>query len=165
MSEFLQKIHQNQNWTLKNTVGRKTKCTITITVLIKDKTILIFSPSKDELVAVSEKSVLRVPDLLDWLVTATSSNLTWDRGTRGVAVKDCQPPSSSSTTICLPDHKLGPGPGLDLSDIEKIRTELGKFVLARLIPSCHSVILWTKLLLIMFNYADNSNCLFTTFKL
>ena len=81
---------------------------------------------QDELVAVSEKSVLRVPDLLDWSVTASESNLTWDRGTRGVSVRDCHPPSPSAA-----DHKIvtGPGPGLDLSDIDKIRTELGMLLI------------------------------------
>ena len=75
--------------------------------------------------AVTDKSVLRVPDLLDWLVTANTSSLTWDRGTRGVSVKECQPPAANSPCL-LPEHKLGPGPGLDLSDVERVRTELGE---------------------------------------
>ena len=75
--------------------------------------------------AVSDKSVLRVPDLLDWIVTPnTNSSLTWDRGTKGVSIKECQPPSPGSTCP-LPEHKLGPGPGLDLSDVERVRAELG----------------------------------------
>ena len=82
---------------------------------------------QDELVAVAEKSVLRVPDLLDWL--ANPSQLTWDRGTRGVALVDCEAPGKEGAAASFslpPDHKLGPGPGLDLSDIEKIKTEFGE---------------------------------------
>ena len=85
--------------------------------------------SQDELVAVSEKSVLRVADLLDWLVTAETAARTWDRGTRGVALVDCEAPGKEGAAASFslpPDHKLGPGPGLDLSDIEKIKTEFGE---------------------------------------
>ena len=74
---------------------------------------------QDELVAVSEKSVLRVADLLDWLVTAETASLSWDRGTRAIAASDCDTGPGEP-------HPPGPGGGLDLSEIEKIRTELGK---------------------------------------
>ena len=74
---------------------------------------------QDELVAVSEKSVLRVADLLDWLVTAETASLSWDRGTRAIAASDCETGPGEP-------HPPGPGGGLDLSEIEKIRTELGK---------------------------------------
>ena len=74
---------------------------------------------QDELVAVSEKSVLRVADLLDWLVTAETASLSWDRGTRALAASDCETGPGEP-------HPPGPGGGLDLSEIEKIRTELGK---------------------------------------
>ena len=77
------------------------------------------------MVAVAEKSVLRVPDLLDWI--ANPETVTWDRGTRGVSLSDCEAPAKEGTPFSLPpDHKLGPGPGLDLSDIEKIKAELGE---------------------------------------
>ena len=71
--------------------------------------------------AVSEKSVLRVADLLDWLVTAETAARTWDRGTRALAASDCDTGPGPGEP-----HPPGPGGGLDLSEIEKIRTELGK---------------------------------------
>ena len=80
--------------------------------------LIVFSLFQDELVAVSEKSVLRVADLLDWLVTAETASLTWDRGTRAQAASDCEAGSGEP-------HPPGPGGGLDLSEIQKIRTELG----------------------------------------
>lgn len=79
---------------------------------------------EDELVAVAEKSVLRVPDLLDWL--ANPRTITWDRGTRGAALRDCDPPSQGAKDFAAPpDQKLGPGPGLDLSEVDKVRAEIG----------------------------------------
>ena len=78
-------------------------------------------PHQDELVAVSEKSVLRVADLLDWLVTAETAGRTWTRGTRAIATQDCETGPGPGEP-----HPPGPGGGLDLSEIEKIRTELGK---------------------------------------
>lgn len=65
--------------------------------------------------AVAEKSVLRVPDLLDWLAPAPT--LTWERGTRGLASRDCFPPSQAEQSQ---GQKLGPGPGLDLSEVRRI---------------------------------------------
>ena len=77
------------------------------------------------MVAVAEKSVLRVPDLLDWL--ANPRTITWDRGTRGAALRDCDPPSQGAKDFAAPpDQKLGPGPGLDLSEVDKVRAEIGK---------------------------------------
>ena len=87
--------------------------------------VLIMIHHQDELVAVAEKSVLRVPDLLDWI--AKPETVAWDRGTRGVSLSDCEAPGKEGAPFSLPpDHKLGPGPGLDLSDIEKIKAELGE---------------------------------------
>ena len=80
-------------------------------------------PYQDELVAVSEKSVLRVADLLDWLVTAETAGRTWTRGTRAIATSDCDTGPGPGEP-----HPPGPGGGLDLSEIEKIRTELGKIL-------------------------------------
>lgn len=85
--------------------------------------------------AVAEKSVLRVPDLLDWL--ASPDQVTWHRGTRGVALADCQAPAKEGPAASFslpPDHRLGPGPGLDLADIEKIRAELGERMTQTLPP-------------------------------
>jgi len=79
---------------------------------------------EDELVAVAEKSVLRVPDLLDWL--ANPRTITWDRGTRGAALRDCAPPPLGvKDSSAPPDQKLGPGPGLDLTEVDRVRTEIG----------------------------------------
>ena len=85
--------------------------------------------------AVSEKSVLRVGDLLDWQVecylvwlvsylllpqvTESSPEFRWDRGTRGVASVDCDPSLASEQP-----HPPGT-PGLDLTDVERVRAELG----------------------------------------
>ena len=43
---------------------------------------------QDEVVAVSEKAVLRVSDLLDWI--ASPKEISWDRGLKGVCEQDCQ---------------------------------------------------------------------------
>ena len=40
---------------------------------------------QDEMVAVADKAVLRVVDLLDWMPPLHT--ITWDRGTKGVANK------------------------------------------------------------------------------
>ncbi len=48
----------------------------------------VFFPSQDELVAVSEKAVLRVPDLLDWI--ADPSEVSWDRGVLGIPDEECK---------------------------------------------------------------------------
>ena len=85
--------------------------------------IIVFPVYQDELVAVSEKSVLRVADLLDWLVTAETAGRTWTRGTRAIATQDCETGPGPGEP-----HPPGPGGGLDLSEIEKIRTELGKIL-------------------------------------
>jgi hypothetical protein len=74
---------------------------------------------EDELIGVAEKSVLRVPDLLDWL--ANPKSLNWDRGTRGAAMDEC---SMEPSPDCG-NQRLGPGPGLDLSEVDKVRVELG----------------------------------------
>ena len=48
---------------------------------------VLFLPFQDELVSVSEKAVLRVSDLLDWI--ANPSDIDWDRGILGVCHDDC----------------------------------------------------------------------------
>jgi len=75
---------------------------------------------EDELIGVAEKSVLRVPDLLDWL--ANPKTLNWDRGTRGAAMDSC---SVGPESADCGNQRLGPGPGLDLSEVDKVRAELG----------------------------------------
>lgn len=44
---------------------------------------------QDEIVAVSEKAVLRVSDLLDWI--ASPKEIQWDRGLKGICEADCEP--------------------------------------------------------------------------
>ena len=53
-------------------------------------------------------------------VTAETASLTWDRGTRAQAASDCEAGAGEP-------HPPGPGGGLDLSEIQKIRTELGNY--------------------------------------
>lgn len=53
-------------------------------------------------------------------VTESSPEFRWDRGTRGVASVDCDPSLASEQP-----HPPGT-PGLDLTDVERVRAELGK---------------------------------------
>ena len=50
---------------------------------------ILFFPLQDEIVAVSEKAVLRVSDLLDWI--ASPKEIQWDRGLKGICQADCEP--------------------------------------------------------------------------
>jgi len=79
----------------------------------------------DELIAVAEKSVLRVADLIEWLVPPNT--VQWDRGTKSVCSNECVVPSELNwkQSDPPPDQKLGPGPGLDMLEVEKVRRELG----------------------------------------
>ena len=49
---------------------------------------------QDEIVAVSEKAVLRVSDLLDWI--ASPKEIQWDRGLKGICEADCEPLPSAT---------------------------------------------------------------------
>ena len=44
---------------------------------------------QDEVVAVAEKAVLQISDLLDWI--ADPKEISWDRGLLGFANADCEP--------------------------------------------------------------------------
>ncbi len=59
---------------------------------------------QDEIVAVSEKAVLRVADLLDWI--ASPKEVKWERGIKGVCEADCQAPLASSKNL---DGETGTG--------------------------------------------------------
>ncbi|XP_040583779.1 AT-rich interactive domain-containing protein 5B [Lepeophtheirus salmonis] len=68
---------------------------------------------EDEVVAVSEKAVLRVVDLLDWI--ARPSEVVWDRGLKGVHHPD-------APSLSLGDHSLYPD---FLSDIRQEKVSIG----------------------------------------
>lgn len=55
---------------------------------------LSFFLLQDELVAVSEKAVLKISDLLDWV--ANPREVRWDRGLLGVYDEDCEEVNKSS---------------------------------------------------------------------
>ena len=66
-----------------------------IRYIITSKT--FFFAFQDELVSVSEKAVLRVSDLLDWI--ANPSDIDWDRGILGVCHDDCVSNNTSSQNV------------------------------------------------------------------
>ena len=50
---------------------------------------------QDEVVAVAEKAVLQISDLLDWI--ADPKEISWDRGLLGFANADCEPQPGDKT--------------------------------------------------------------------
>jgi len=70
---------------------------------------------EDELVAVAEKAVLRVHDLLDWVVPKRSLN--WERGAKSIATGDC-----ASDVIEQNNDK---SKTIDLSEVDQAREETG----------------------------------------
>ena len=94
---------------------------------------LFFHFLQDEIVAVSEKAVLRVSDLLDWI--ASPKEIQWDRGLKGVCEADCKPlPEENSEAM---EHqydkglneKFSPGHSEFLSDVRQEKETIGKFLL------------------------------------
>ncbi|QQP50446.1 Serine protease H6, partial [Caligus rogercresseyi] len=67
----------------------------------------------DEVVAVSEKSVLRVVDLLDWI--AVPCEVVWDRGLSGVHHPD-------GSALSLGEHSLYPE---FLEDVRQEKVSIG----------------------------------------
>ena len=61
----------------------------------------VFSVLKDEVISVSEKAVLRVADLLDWI--ASPKEVHWDRGILGVCHEDCVPHPHTSLGSSNPE--------------------------------------------------------------
>ena len=84
---------------------------------------------QDEIVAVSEKAVLRVSDLLDWI--ASPKEIHWDRGLKGICEADCQPlpASASEQTIHQYDKglnaKFSPGHSEFLADVRQEKEAIG----------------------------------------
>lgn len=66
---------------------------------------------QDEVVCVSEKAVLRVVDLLDWI--ADPKDIQWYRGTLGVCHSDClsSPAEHKSSLNCNSDDSKDQGDG------------------------------------------------------
>ena len=80
---------------------------------------------QDELVAVAEKAVLRVTDLLDWI--AEPAEITWDRGLKGVYEEDCQaPPGSTAQFDSGLNSKFSPGHSDFLHDVRVEKKAIGE---------------------------------------
>ena len=81
---------------------------------------------QDELVAVSEKAVLRVPDLLDWL--ADPAEVTWDRGSLGVYGPDCAAPEDSTAQHDTGlNEKFSPWYSEFMQDVRREKQAIGEF--------------------------------------
>eukprot|EP00095_Tigriopus_kingsejongensis_P001650 maker-scaffold801_size95070-snap-gene-0.22 protein:Tk01650 transcript:maker-scaffold801_size95070-snap-gene-0.22-mRNA-1 annotation:"at-rich interactive domain-containing protein 5b" len=83
------------------------------------------SHGEDELVAVSEKAVLRVNDLLDWI--ADPKEVSWDRGLRGICGKDCSKAPDGTTAqydVGL-NAKFAPGHSEFLNDVRHEKIAIG----------------------------------------
>ena len=82
---------------------------------------------QDEIVAVSEKAVLRVSDLLDWI--ASPKEIQWDRGLKGVCEADCKPLPGSEANEHQYDKglnaKFSPGHSEFLSDVRAEKDSIG----------------------------------------
>jgi hypothetical protein len=85
---------------------------------------------QDEIVAVSEKAVLRVSDLLDWV--ASPKEIDWDRGLRGVCEADCQPLPGGNEAAASQQYdkglnaKFAPGHSDFLADVLQEKDAIGK---------------------------------------
>ena len=77
--------------------------------------------------AVSEKAVLRVSDLLDWI--ASPKEIHWDRGLRGVCEADCQNlPNSEGLTHQYDkglNARFAPGHAEFLADVRAEKEAIG----------------------------------------
>ena len=82
---------------------------------------------QDEIVAVSEKAVLRVSDLLDWI--ASPKEIQWDRGLKGICEADCQALEAGSQEPHQYDKglnaKFAPGHSEFLSDVRTEKESIG----------------------------------------
>ena len=100
----------------------------------------LLSLLQDELIAMSEKAVLRVTDLLDWI--ADPKEVHWDRGLVGICEEDCSLKGTAAATTALEDGNNSDGknaqydPGLNakftpghsdfLADIRLEKKAIGK---------------------------------------
>lgn len=76
--------------------------------------------------AVSEKAVLRVSDLLDWI--ASPKEIEWDRGLKGICEADCQPLPGSKELHQYDkglNAKFAPGHSEFLSDVRREKEAIG----------------------------------------
>ena len=83
---------------------------------------------QDEVVAVSEKAVLRVSDLLDWI--ASPKEIHWDRGLKGICEADCQPLPGNKELHQYDkglNAKFSPGHSEFLADVRQEKEAIGKF--------------------------------------
>ena len=82
---------------------------------------------QDEIVAVSEKAVLRVSDLLDWI--ASPKEIHWDRGLKGICEADCQPLTGNNAQHHQYDKglnaKFSPGHSEFLADVRQEKENIG----------------------------------------
>ncbi len=80
---------------------------------------------QDELIAVSEKAVLRLTDLLDWI--ANPKDVHWDHGLLGVCDADVKqmPPSVQNFDRGL-NAKFYPGFADFLTDVKKEKNVIGR---------------------------------------
>ncbi|XP_059083538.1 AT-rich interactive domain-containing protein 5B-like [Tigriopus californicus] len=82
------------------------------------------SHGEDEVVAVSEKAVLRVNDLLDWI--ADPKEVTWDRGLRGICSEDCKAPEGAPVQYDVGlNSKFSPGHSEFLNDVRQEKIAIG----------------------------------------
>ncbi len=75
--------------------------------------------------AVSEKAVLRVSDLLDWL--ADPAEVSWDRGLLGVYEQDCVRDADDAQFDQGLNQKFAPGHSEFLADVRQEKIAVGKW--------------------------------------
>ena len=75
--------------------------------------------------AVSEKAVLRVSDLLDWI--ASPKEIQWDRGLKGICQADCEPlPGNKEAQYDKGlNAKFSPGHSEFLADVRQEKESIG----------------------------------------
>ena len=84
---------------------------------------------QDEIVAVSEKAVLRVTDLLDWI--ASPKEIQWDRGLKGICEADCEPLPKDKSSKDNHQYdkglnaKFSPGHSEFLADVRQEKEAIG----------------------------------------
>jgi hypothetical protein len=87
----------------------------------------------------SEKAVLHVTDLLDWIQSPKEVN--WDRGMLGVADVDCATPAPLGAEVSGISSIYYPGHPEFLTDIRQEKVSIGKKRITRgtgrIIVNCH----------------------------
>jgi hypothetical protein len=90
--------------------------------------IFFFPFSQDEVLAVSEKAVLRVSDLVDWI--ADPAEVRWDRGALGVYEGDCGVDASETGSPAQYDRGLNarfsPGHSDFMADVRQEKEAIGE---------------------------------------